>query len=203
MKQPNFYILTAKIPELAKHDFESIDELVEILALNNRVLWPTLKFLILEHLRNYFKTQKLHFEDTDSIYEEKFLSYYSSSHENKIREQLDLTLPNRTISKTSFFIVIFSTLIWLAFMASLLFSNPEYLLFGFDIIAMNILLLIGIPYLILRFAFPRLITQEKIKGVETFEDLAEDMYGLNLWRYRENNFNRLTTELTELIQKAS
>jgi len=202
MNETEFEKIVSEIPELGDLNFNTLDELIEILTKNNRVLWPTLKLLIGEQIRKYFETKNLEFDLNDNIYKSEFFGYYpTSSPEWKMRDSLELTFPNRSLSKTSISIIVTSTLIWGVFLVLFIFSNPEILLFGYEMISMNFLPLLGLPYVVLRLALTKIIAKEKFKRIETFNDLTEDMYGLNLWRYKENNFERLRTELQEFAQK--
>jgi len=202
MDQQKLRKLTNRIPELKSLDFKTTDELVALISANNRLLWPAIKELIYLKIDESFKKEGLQISQEQLIYDPEYFGYYSNSKESQLSESLDLTFPSRGMSKASFRIISTTTLAWIIVLIGFLSANPEWLLFGLEIIIPNFLLLIGIPYLIMRFNFPKLIAKEKFKGVETFEDLTEDMYGLNLWRYRTNDFQRLKLEVTEQLKSS-
>lgn len=200
MNQQKLIHLFNQIPELKSLDFKNTVELVEQISNKNRLLWPVLKELIYLKINQSFENDGKQISHGQLVYIPKYFGYYSNSVEIQLSNSLELTFPSRHMSKSCIWIILVTTLIWIIVIIAFLISNPEFLLFGFEIIIPNFLLLIGIPYLILKFFFPNSIAKEKFKGVETFEDLTEAMYGLNLWRYRINNFERLKIELNEILK---
>ncbi|MCV9385361.1 hypothetical protein [Reichenbachiella ulvae] len=201
MNHYNWNNLFTAIPELKSKKFDNLEAVTEHI-LDNKLLWVTITKLIFIKFENHLNVLGMKISPEKSIYYSTSLGPKLIFNEREFMKASDLTLPKREMSKIKFYITTAMMLTEVFLLYKFFSKNPEFLLFGFDLLNAALPLIFGLPLLIAALVFPKILGNEKIIGVETFSDLTEDMYGLNLWRYRQNNFEKLKIELAELLKSS-
>jgi hypothetical protein len=113
----------------------------------------------------------------------------------------DILLPYPDNPLKRLLIPIFINLIWIAVIFYFIYAHPEILLSGGPIIYYAGHLLIFLPIPVLLLSFRRFFSAQRFSGINTFAELVDVLFTLNLWKYKADNYKRLKVELQEYFDK--
>lgn len=184
-------------PELEKLNFDNFDTLVKTLISENKSLWSIVSFLIYHQVVDYFEIRP---SKHDSIYTD---NYFGNGDKNlivEISQSTDLTFPILKMPSSRLQLCVSIIAIWIVLLTIYLSSNPEFLFFGTELLLFNAFLFLVFPVTIPFFLFPKWMSKRKFKNVETFKDLAERLFVINLYKYKINEFKRLKLELKQYLK---
>lgn len=184
--------------KLRELDFTNLESLTKTLISKNESLWSIVTFLIFIKVVDYFNVRP---NKDESIYNENYFGKGDRELLTDLSESTSLTFPRLEMPNTKLKLIGFTVLIWICSWIIFLFKYPEIMFVGIEMMFFNTLLFLFFPALIPILLFPCWMKEKKFKNVETFKDLAEQLFAINLYRYRINEFERLKLELNQYFNK--
>jgi hypothetical protein len=203
--------LKEQIPQINNLTFDNEDELISQLLQSGETNWNVIKFLITERLIAFFK--KKHgtpFHLSQSIYHNDYFEDNSTVESEQFEQFADLRFPIFQMRFSRLIILLSIFLIWsfVVFSFSVNYSEAQYFgsfqdrvllgpAGGFLFIPLVIVDLI--PIVLIHYFAPKWLYSKKFKRVDTFEELIDSLFTINVYRYRINNCERLKHELTAYL----
>ncbi|MEO1049320.1 MAG: hypothetical protein AAFX87_01750 [Bacteroidota bacterium] len=187
------------IPELDISSHDNSDEILKQVIGKNEILWKVAKWLIKERLESFFVEKKnTNIQMVDNVYLEQFFGKYSTEVSFEFEKYADMTLPMEEKLIGRSLLLLPPLLAWWVLLHQFISKNIEFLLIGYQWLADYGSFLYLLPIIVVVIVAPKWLFgpfPRKFKKVKTFNDLIEQLFIINLFRYRVDNFKRLKEEL--------